>query len=313
MGGTFLHYGWIPPAAGPDRLAALEAAGHDELQAAKKVFNLALDRSGCQQRHLTESPKAPWWIYKGKNKPLPACAVQPRSQAGETEARLALSHAVNSFNILEDLPDASDSHRLVHEIGAFISWHYGCKIELKDGLWRWRCPATLSHLRIGLSAGFTATRVCSICDQDISVCDHLPDQRYRVAVDGGSDCACGTPSCKLHKPGDFADLYPAALIKEADLHEVSTVARPRDPLARISEISFAMDRMSAMLGKMPIPSSVSALSCHHCRQVCTGLWSDADVRTVFAAQLRGEDDISETADDGLASQPRAAPYPRNRD
>lgn len=57
-------------------------------------------------------------------------------------------------------------------------------------------------------------------------------------------------------------------IVEADLHEVSIVSRPRDPLARIESINCEDDRMSEHFGFVPSPDSM--LLCHDCMYRCTG-------------------------------------------
>ena len=168
----------------------------------------------------------------------------------ESLGRDALTSAVRAFNLLEDMPEADDAHRLIHEIGMYVSRHFGCKINLRDGLWRWECPVTIAHLRLGQSIGFTAPRICSICRQNImsDQCSHLPSQTYEVQVVDACRCPCGTDDCHNHMEGDILEVYPRSLVKEADsLDEISWVPRPRDPLARIEAISYTPEHMAIMM------------------------------------------------------------------
>jgi hypothetical protein len=57
-------------------------------------------------------------------------------------------------------------------------------------------------------------------------------------------------------------------IVEADLHEVSLVPRPRDPLARIESINCEDDQMRRRFGFVPPPDSM--LLCHDCMYPCMG-------------------------------------------
>lgn len=253
-------------------MEALRDAGLRELRAAKTALLRAQAAATCSASHPLQGPRTPWWIYGSIVDSLPACAMQRRRRAGEESARAALRHAVGALNYLEDLDEALDAHRLVHEVGAYVSWHYGCTIQLTDDGWRWTCPVILSHLRFGNSAGFTAPRICSICGEDISECAHLPGRVYRVRVSDTEICPCGSSACEIHNTGDIIEAAPHAVVKDADLHEISVVPRPRDPLARTSEFLFPQKLMSSMLGGREIPPSVKTMECYHCRQACTGFW-----------------------------------------
>ena len=180
--GTVLHYGPVPPPGGPARTEALRIAGLGELNAARINYVMARAESRCDVSHYLQPPHAPWWIYSEFPARIPSCAVSGRNKLGEDRAREALRRSVTAFNLLEDLDQAQDAHRLAHEIGAFASWHYGCKIVKSDDSWHWTCPVMLMHLRMGWSAGFSGDRFCSICDQDITECEHRRGRLYRVPV-----------------------------------------------------------------------------------------------------------------------------------
>jgi hypothetical protein len=63
---------------------------------------------------------------------------------------------------------------------------------------------------------------------------------------------------------------------------VSVVSRPRDPLARISKVSFSQNRMRSMIGGREIPGEIHEMECYHCRQSCTGLWDSEVVHSLLA-------------------------------
>jgi hypothetical protein len=274
--GMALHFNTpIPPRAGPRRMQMLHSRGIEQLNLAKLLYSKTRDRVGCLEVHGLDSPHAPWWVYPPTIVGDGArCPNGRMNRDAESLGRDALTSAVRAFNLLEDMPEADDAHRLIHEIGMYVSRHFGCKINLRDGLWRWECPVTIAHLRLGQSVGFTAPRICSICRQNImsDQCSHLPSQIYEVQVVDASRCPCGTNDCHSHMEGDILTVYPKSLVQEADsLDEVSWVPRPRDPLARIEAISYTPEHMAIMM-RSEIPSSVRTIECFHCRQACTGLW-----------------------------------------
>ena len=194
--GRVLHYGPIPPSAGSERSRTLHAWGGEELRSAKSLYSEARNRLGCQIQHHLDSPHAPWWFYPPITRSSAVPCPYADGRGGETErlARDALSGAVRAFNLLEDFPEADDAHRLVHELGMFVSRHFGCEIALEDGLWRWSCPVIIPHLRFGQSAGFTARRICSICREGIMSerCPHMLNQTYKITVEDVVRCPCGS-------------------------------------------------------------------------------------------------------------------------
>jgi hypothetical protein len=81
--------------------------------------------------------------------------------------------------------------------------------------------------------------------------------------------------------GEYLEVYPHAITKQADLQEISLVPRPRDPLARISCISVTPARFSIM-ARSELSSEVASAECFHCRQACTGMWQAHDFERAFA-------------------------------
>jgi hypothetical protein len=99
----------------------------------------------------------------------------------------------------------------------------------------------------------------------------MPMHTYEVTVQDPSNCPCGSKNCG-HKLGTVIAVEPISLVEEVDiLEEISWVARPRDPLARIQAVSYTAEQM-ALLMRTEIPSEISTIECLHCRQACTGLW-----------------------------------------
>jgi hypothetical protein len=305
VGGYALHFDvQIPPEAGFHRLEILHARGTRELLSAKRLLSNARDRVGCQKKHRLDSPHAPWWFYAPAivGKPTSCRGSLPQRADGEVPAREALSSAVRAFNLLEDLPEADDAHRLIHESGMFVSRHFGCRIELRDGLWRWHCPVVIAHLRVGQSPGFTAVRICSICRENIMLpdrCMHMANETYEVTVSDTLHCPCGSRECRAHRAGEVIQVAPVAITEEVDsLQEISWVARPRDPLARIDEISYTSDQMASFM-RTDIPSDMRVIECFHCRQACTGLW---DFETLGKVLARDGSAQQSTGQGGLPAQ-----------
>ncbi len=187
----------------------------------------------------------------------------------EIAARRSLVRAVDAFNFLEDTDLCELSHRHAHKVAALVGGIFGCDIEYSDGSYWDTCRLSLMHQRWGMSAGFTATRRCSLCKEDIDLCAHLLDTLYEVRVERSSDgtcSACGRRSC-LHSDGEMVLAYPHPVMDDFELHEVSLVRRPRDPLARISKLELNPGLLARALGANPDGRDVQ---CYRCLHPCQG-------------------------------------------
>lgn len=186
----------------------------------------------------------------------------------EAHARTALSNAVDAYNFLEDTPVNDIAHLHAHSVAALVCGIFGCDVTFREGIYYDSCPLSIMHNRWGFSMGFTAKRLCSICQLDIDECSHLLDELYEVEVDKSSGrCnACGRYSCH-HIEAGLIQCYPAPVLSDIDLHEVSMVSRPRDPLARPQEIEISESQLRAILGIYP---AGDALSCYRCLGPCSG-------------------------------------------
>lgn len=183
------------------------------------------------------------------------------------QARLALSHlqlsaptggstvadhgaardvARSAMNWLEDTEMFSQAHTVLDQIGAVTRKFKAeaCVVENDNEVYFDTCSVSLAHSRVGLSPGFVVEEmVCSVCDADPRDCEHLSGEAY------GGEIA--------HR-----------VIKKARLLEVSLVARPAQPDARITRVSLPSAAVRAALGEMPPGTK---LVCDKCLSACTGL------------------------------------------
>ncbi|WP_234432592.1 hypothetical protein [Streptomyces sp. MUSC 125] len=187
----------------------------------------------------------------------------------ETAARTSLARAVDAYNFLEDSELSELAHRHAHHVAALVGGLFDCNIEYSDDTYWDVCRLTLMHSRWGMSAGFTATRNCSLCGQDIDYCPHLLDTQYDVTVRHDADGACnvcGSRSCS-HTVGETVSAFPRSVMSEVQLHEVSWVSRPRDPLARFTKIELSQEVLRHGLGEDPTGRDVC---CYRCLHPCSG-------------------------------------------
>lgn len=187
----------------------------------------------------------------------------------ERLARQALVRAVDAFNLLEHTSGHDIAHHHAHEVAAFVGGIFGCEVPFEDGDYWDTCPVSLMHHRWGMSIGFTAVRLCSLCGEDLDECPHMIDTLYEVLVarTADGDCsACGEQLCN-HVVGEKVQVYTHAIVREASLHEVSLVRKPRDPLARITRMDIASELLRQSLGADP---AGRPLACYRCLHPCSG-------------------------------------------
>lgn len=247
----------LPPAAGPHRTAMLLRDGHAALAAARQIFGTALiELQSLPVDVLRLAPFNAWQRWPASpftTAAYPRVGVAwlqardalrrvPTAEAAVVEAARggldqALHAVVDAYNFLEDQPVEATVHALAHAIGELRSGLFGCPLRVEQHRLVQACPLTLLHIRRGMSMGFTARRLCSICRDDLDECEHLLGETYDIRVRRveGTCTACGSQNC-AHQPGQSVQTSPYPVITDIDLHEVSLVSRPRDPLARIREI-----------------------------------------------------------------------------
>ncbi|MFD9720790.1 hypothetical protein [Streptomyces sp. NPDC059076] len=210
-----------------------------------------------------DSSKCPIFLHPENRR------AESRHQSLERLARDSLQSAVNAFNFLEDTYWADVSHRHAHEVAALTGGIFGCNVTFKEGSYWETCVLSLMHRRCGMSVGFTSTRKCSLCETDIDTCEHLLDVRYPLAIKRsptGACNACGGLKCQ-HKDGEIENVYPRPMLGDLQLHEISLVSRPRDPLARLDSIEIDTYDLKQSLGSDPRGREIA---CYICLHPCQG-------------------------------------------
>jgi len=195
----------------------------------------------------------------------------PETSAAERAARVAIQSIVHGFWRAEGTRLEEAQHRLMHRIGRWTRRTFGCHLELDGNQYFETCPIQMAHRRMGFSPAFVADRICSICDQDLSQCEHRRGRSYWVRGVPGPDgyCrVCHTTECK-HRPDRLYRAQVISIVKEVtELVEVSVVNRPAQPSARPTRISVSSSDLRAALGpefRVGVP-----VSCDLCLGDCWG-------------------------------------------
>jgi len=289
----------IPPAGGPARRAVLLHQGTSYLEESQRQYDAALQFlpkrvaallpartrldavvtvSSPTERQAMEQRSRTW--EQAQHALRVEASDQTRLEL-ERRIREALDTAVTAFNFLEDEELGRAAHQHAHTVGETVSRLFGCQAEYRESHFWDVCSLSLMHLRIGLSPGFTGSRLCSVCRQDLSdpaACPHVPGIAVAVEVEERdglcSACASRWP-CTKHLPETRVTVVPHAVIPEVDLHEISYVDRPRDPRARITAVELPHALLRAQLGRLP--TKEEPLLCHRCQQPCQGMLTSADL------------------------------------
>ena len=291
IGGYVARWGQIPPPAGPARRYFLEAEGFARLRLSSQLYSKAFQIISIELlggRSLAEMPVGAYCDRLGGLLESRVRLARWRAASAELDrrhhqairlgrgstfrklladaeaaARSSVQAAVDAYNYLEDDEAADFVHQQVHNIGEFASGYFGCKMLHEDGAYLDTCVVSLMHSRWGFSMGFTSTRGCSICDGDLEDCEHLLGHRYPVLVlkdEGGRCNVCDFDDCD-HVVGNTQSVQPRAIHSNIDLHEVSMVARPRDPLLRPSSMEIGHVELTKVLGRRPVGEE---LECYRC-------------------------------------------------
>jgi hypothetical protein len=188
----------------------------------------------------------------------------------EHEARQAIDSAVRAFWWAESSEIEEAQHELMHRIGRWTRKNFGCHLGFdEEGYYR-KCPLDIAHTRVGMSIGFTANRICSLCGNDLSECPHLPGRAYWVR--GGAEATgkcrvCREASCR-HRPDRMYRAEVISIVESGKLREISFVPRPANPEARLTRIPVPTKDLAEVLG----PSFIRgiAVSCDKCLGPCPG-------------------------------------------
>lgn len=242
--------GSIPPSGGPLRDRYLESHGRESLQVAEEEYAEVLAILGENvgdmpmlpdplveadedlRRSVQNRKRAEWIAFEAQLEQATIGAIEPH-------IRRSVAAAMDALNFLEDHELMENAHQAIH-IAAFVKRGlFGCPIVLRDDEFWSDCPINLSHLRMGVSAGIVSDFECSVCGDLIEDCDHQIGEFYpkraTLSVDGKCSI-CGASDCE-HHIGETFLVRACANARDVRPSEVSFVARPRYPLARIIEES----------------------------------------------------------------------------
>lgn len=189
----------------------------------------------------------------------------------EKDARAALTLFARSLDWAEDTEEEDEAHRLMDQAGTWVRETFGCQLTRSGTRYSQSCPVALAHNRIGMSIGGTAKRLCSLCGEDLSECEHIPGTSYLVP--GGTSplgwCrVCLQEACG-HAPDQTHRVPVVGIIRKMDLVEVSLVPKPAQPEARIMEMSISESELIEALGDEFVPGD--EVSCDACLLECRGL------------------------------------------
>ncbi len=246
-----LKWGPIPPVHEPARTQFLTQSGRRELQlsnqnAAEAVYRLsqyirtdrlpfAMDFS--QDWNVLWKRYQRWQVLSSRLRAATE-ASDKDDLPGQGVARKALEHPAGAYRYLRKGPLERIADLQVHRIGELFGGIYGCRYEYKNDRWFDTCLVRMAHLHMGLSAGFTAKRLCSVCGADFSECDHSPDWLYPVTAErvrGKCNICGGDEGCE-HSPGSQYLVRPTIRLEDAVLREVSLTPNPRDPSLMITSL-----------------------------------------------------------------------------
>ena len=188
----------------------------------------------------------------------------------EKEARKAIDSIVHAFWWAEDSEGEEAQHQLMHRIGRWTRKNFNCQLSFSEGKYYRTCPLDIAHTRVGMSIGFIANRLCSLCGEDLSECIHRLGRTYWVR--GGPNATgqcpvCNKDSCR-HSPDRLYRAQVISIVKSGTIREVSLVRRPANPEARLFRIQVTGKDLAEVFG-----SSFAygmTVSCNKCLSECPG-------------------------------------------
>lgn len=248
-----MQAGPIPPSGGPLRERYLDHHGRRALEAAADEYAIAAGILNAQsapipalnfsfvehdegvRRAIQRSNRMQWIGYRAQIDQSTLDAVEPH-------IKRSVKAAVDALNYLEDHALKDEAHAAIHHAAFVNRGLFGCPVVLRDGEYWSDCPINISHLRMGVSAGLVSDFECSVCSELVEDCDHQMGQPYPRTADrtaNGRCTICDSLNCE-HPAGESFLVQAQANARNIRTGEVSFVARPRYPLARIVEESKDM-------------------------------------------------------------------------
>lgn len=290
-----MQWGPIPPSGGPYRDRFLDHHGRESLKIAAEEYAEVLSILGentsslpiidfelvgsdeTSRRAIQRAKRSEWVEYRLKLDGATLDAIQPH-------IKNSTSAAMDALNYLEDHPLREDAHSAIHRAAFIKRGLFGCPITYGENEEYWTdCPINLSHLRMGVSAGLMSDFECSVCGMLVEDCDHRMGEYYPKTVqrDQAGQCTvCREITCD-HQVGEAVSVAARANARNARASEVSMVARPRYPLARIIEKSTDL----GVVGEDPRvreAAELGALNCDADLGPCIGFneMKDWDLKSV---------------------------------
>ncbi|MHB8466748.1 MAG: hypothetical protein ACYDH6_19255 [Acidimicrobiales bacterium] len=192
----------------------------------------------------------------------------------EALGREALAIAESAVYWLEDSEFEELAHDELHKYGRYVRTHFpgGCHLDWTGHGYEMSCPVSKAHKRMGFSIGFVGDRLCSVCGDDVSECEHVLGQFYDVT--GGLNSAgycpvCHGKDCSEHTEAETFRVRTSAMITNATLNEVSLVAKPKQPDARMLAHPVDLERLKEHLGPDFVPGM--RVDCSQCLFPCAGV------------------------------------------
>jgi hypothetical protein len=301
-----MQWGPIPPSGGPNRERYLDHHGRTSLKIAAdgydEVLRLlgggvasmpALDFDLVEQddnvrRAIQRQKRAEWLEFQSTIAPDALNAIEPH-------IKKSVSAAMDALNYLEDHPLREDAHAAIHRAAFVKRGLFGCPITYGEDEDYWTdCPINISHLRMGVSAGLVSDFECSICGKLVEDCDHEMGEYYSKVAgrDARGKCSiCNETECD-HPEGEMIMVAAWANARNVKANEVSMVARPRYPLARMVEKSYDL----GSVGEDPRVRNAAkqgALNCDGDLGPCMGFneMTDWDVKSVSSSDEDEEEQV----------------------
>ena len=193
-------------------------------------------------------------------------------------ARGALVDFAGAMNWLEDTPEFEIAHYRLDEAGRWVRERFGCWLKRDGTTYTRTCPADLAHNRIGLSPGMrNVIRICSVCGLDPRLCRHVTGKVYETSrrLIGDRCNLCDQIRCN-HEDGQLGSVACYHVISAVgNFDEVSIVARPAQPMARIRRVRVPLEDLKEKLGPRGWQPGME-VSCDKCLTGCLGV---REVRT----------------------------------
>ncbi|KRD35210.1 hypothetical protein ASE27_15540 [Oerskovia sp. Root918] len=244
-----MQWGSIPPSGGPNRERYLDHYGRESMQAADDEYDAVLMILGDRAKEVPtldfelveEDEDAARVIQRQKREEweqFGATIDQATLNAIEPHITKSTTSAVAALNYLEDHELKEIAHLAIHRAAFVNRGLFGCPVVWRDEAYWTDCPIDVSHLRVGVSGGLVSDFACSICARLVEDCDHqMGEPHPKVAESKDGECSiCAATECE-HVAGESYLVVAYASAINVVAQEVSFVARPRYPQARIIEMT----------------------------------------------------------------------------